>query len=181
MSETVILPKNLEPKFPDRCLVCRQKENIGPVPVKGEAAGMSGYVKWIAGRSGRLMVPAHAGCAKKLRRRAFWRNIGVLVLFTALPIAWFAMRVNGIQMPFEFNKLTLCVAAVILFIPIVIAETLLPAAFEFREGERIVTFEFEDQDYAEEFARLNGTETGINEEFIEELGKDFTGIGRRID
>lgn len=181
MSETVILPRNIEPAFPNRCAVCLRKNNIGMLEVRGEAAGLWGYVKWISGRSGKRKVPAHVGCIRKLKRRGFWRNVGVLVLFTILPVAWFAMRVNGVQMPFEFNKLSLCIAAMILFLPILIAEELRPAAFQFSEGENIVTFEFKDRDYAEDFAKLNGTEIGINEEFIKELGNDVTGIGRKIN
>ncbi len=181
MSETVILPKNIEPVFPKRCMVCLQKDNIGMIGIRGEAAGIMGYFKWITGKSGKRPVPAHVGCARKLKRRGFWRNVGVLILFTILPVGWFALRVNGVQMPFEFNKLSLCIAAVILFLPIMIAEELRPAAFQFSEGENIVTYEFKDSDYAEEFARLNNTKTGLSAEFIEELGKDLTGIGKKIN
>jgi hypothetical protein len=181
MSETVILPRNIEPAFPNRCVVCLRKNNVGMIEVKGEAVGFSGYFKWILGSSGRRKVPAHVGCARKLRRRNFWRNVGVLVLFTVLPIVWFALRINEVQMPFEFNKTSLCVAATILFLPIFIAEELRPSPFEFRESETFVTFEFKDQTYAKEFAELNDTEIGINTEFIDELGKDVAGIGGKID
>lgn len=180
MSETVILQRDLEPIFPDSCVVCQGKGNVERVSVKGEAVGGYGYVKWILGKSGRCEVPAHSGCAKKLRRRSFWRNVGVLIFFTSLPIVWLAMRVNGIQMPFEFNKLNLCIAAVIFALPIFMVEELCPAAFEFREGENIVTFDFKDADYAEEFAKLNKTKTGINEGYLAELGKDIAGVGKRI-
>ena len=84
-------------------------------------------------------------------------------------------------MPFEFNKTSLCGAVVILSLPIIIAEELRPSPFQFREAETFVTFEFKDRIYAEEFAKLNDTEIGINAEFINELGKDVAGVGGKIN
>ncbi len=181
MIETVVLPINIEPGFPNRCVVCLRKNNLGMIEVRGEAVGYSGYLKWISGRSGRCKVPAHVGCARKLRRRNFWRNIGVLVLFAALGVVWFALGVNEVQMPFEFNKTSLCGAVAILFLPIFIAEELRPSPFRCREAETFVTFEFKDRTYAEEFAKLNDTKIGINAEFINGLGKDIAGIGGKIN
>lgn len=155
LAKEIILAREIKPKFPMRCVACGQPNNNQYVVIHGEAVGFSGFQKWLLRRSGKLKVPSHGQCSRKLKRRLFWRNIGVLKLATVLAVVWFLLGIYEVQAPFEFDELNLCIAVVIVFLPILILEEIYPPAFQFRVGENDVTYEFKNSDYAREFERLN--------------------------
>lgn len=155
LTTDVVLAREIEPKFPKQCVVCSQPNNNEFAEIRGETVGFSGFQKWLLRQSGKLKVPAHGQCSRKLKRRLFWRNIGVLTLATTLAVVWIAMEIYEAQIPFELNRLNLCIAVVVVFFPILILEEMYPPAFQFRVGEDNVTYEFKNRDYAKEFERLN--------------------------
>jgi len=78
------------------------------------------------------------------------------------------------------TKIKAVIIAVIAVAPIMLWREFNEPPFEFRVGENIITYEFNNENYAEEFAKLNGTEVGINAEWLEELGGNMSKTVRRL-
>lgn len=154
-------------------MVCNQANNNQTADIRGEASGILGFHKWLLQKSGKLEVPLHAHCSKALKRRLLWRNIGVLIVATALVLVWFTMRVYEVEMPFELNKTTLCIAAVIIFIPLFILEEMRPSAFEYSLDDNFASYQFKSRDYAEEFEALNEKDQEKRAAWLAEKAEDF--------
>jgi hypothetical protein len=143
--------------FPERCVVCGAPVRSEATRIRSEPHGLCGLLRWFGRAAGHVLVPAHSACGVGLSHQLRHRNLLNAGLATLAVVAGVAL---GMQ--WELSR-GLSVGLVVLLLggllgPVVTYQVLRPAPFAFTDkgGEHL--FEFEDPDYAHEFAALNDAE-----------------------
>ena len=153
----VCLPKNTTPVFPDRCAHCGSPKPPSTVVFKevGQVA------------TERFAVPICEACAPRMRRRnaiRTWLLAGAYV--PAAIVSALAFPLSGLA------KTTPAMAGYIILVVLVIGACFAPwAVYNWRAPvplflmhdmlHKRVIYSFRDPKYAEDFAVLNGTKTGV--------------------
>jgi hypothetical protein len=152
LSVTCTLPKDRQPTFPDRCVVCLRPQPGATTRIVAKGPTRKPITGWFS-----VVVPACRGCGSHLWWQAtgrFLRTLlvaGVAVGGAMMLFYWLGFRdaaLGGIALG------TLSVA----MIGLVAWEMTHPPEFKIDVGPFNVDYEFRDAEYAREFAELNGLE-----------------------
>jgi hypothetical protein len=156
MSIDVRLKKSVTPKFPDRCVVCGQPGPDASVTVSTHAIGWWTWLLWIHGTRFSINFLACTHCAGSLRRQLWLRWLVTFALIVAAVLLLFPLLS-------EFRgaaRRWLAMGGVIVALsPWFLWQVFFPPPVDLTAYTDEVDYEFRDQDYAEEFAALNGTVT----------------------
>lgn len=155
---SIYLPRQQEPVFPKRCIVC-----LGDEP-DAEAKYAHRAFKWatilvpilyVLGRRKSVRVPVCYGCRPRLRTQRGLRFCLMLIsLIVGFSIAIPLVRAWEIEAR-KLEKLTTLAIALVFYAPYALFEVYRPPYFELTSGNQEVEYEFQDAAYAYEFAGLN--------------------------
>jgi hypothetical protein len=155
MKEEITLPREVQPMFPKRCVVCNQPNNNEFVEVESKLSEENDPKKWeLLGRNV-TKVPAHSDCYRGMKHGVLKRKILYISLIIVCVVGLSLMETYDVLIHFEINKITLVIVGLILSIPIFILEEKFPPPFELRVSEKKVKYGFKNKDYAIEFNQLN--------------------------
>ena len=153
-STDVILPKGVDPRFPDKCITCHGKPN-GTVRVAENTSNMLLVffvpIFWLFGWN-KQAVPICSSCKPKFRMQRWGREI----------VCWVIVIV-GVWLIYPYvndlsswkGKLVILAGVIVIMIPYLIFEFLVARVFDMMNSGSNITYEFESEDYAMEFNDLN--------------------------
>jgi len=145
----VALSQTREVRFPDRCVVCGAECRGSVVALPALDSTLFGYLKWVAQRSRKVVVPAHGLCGTKLSRATQGRGM-VLLFVVTIPLIVGVAR--------EWPMWSTIAASLVLFVLMARWQGARPLPLEITVSEGKLEFSFRDADYARRFAILNGGE-----------------------
>src|SRR5439155_11209867 len=152
LSTDVNLPKTQQPVFPDRCVACGQEQPGNTMRVCTNAIGWWTITLWWFGPRFCVDVPACDGCRHTMRQQRWIRH----VITWGLGIIGVVVAVSLLQWyrgPFK-RWLALGVALTCMS-PWFLWETVFPPVVDLTAYADTVDYEFQNADYAREFAALN--------------------------
>ena len=153
LSSNVRLPLTQRAVFPDRCVRCG---NLGPddtIHVCTNAIGWWTIVLWIFGRRYCVEVPVCYPCGRQMRREKWRERIlswGWAVIGVAIALALFGAYEGPFKIWLIFGVAMLCMT------PFFLWETLFPPSIDLTAFSATMDYQFRDNEYANEFADLNG-------------------------
>lgn len=156
MSHDVALPRDAVPVFPSRCVVCGSDRPDDLYIASARAFFLiSFFLPFLRGRRVEVEAPCCRDCRAGLTRRKRVRDwseiVGVLVP-VGLVIWW------TVHYDVEHAKRWVALAALVFISPWVWLHVVRPLPFHLTATRKAVGFEFASEDYATEFAELNGAE-----------------------
>jgi hypothetical protein len=152
ISMDINLPKSLTPKFPDRCVACGTGQPGHTFRAGTNAIGWWTVVFWWFGARFQADVPACDVCRRQMVRQK-WIRIVVNAVFIFVGVLIAMSLLQWYRGPFK--KLLVMVVALICLIPLMLWETFFPKPFDMTAYSETVDYEFQNADYAAEFAVLN--------------------------
>ena len=154
LSTDVTLPKEVDPCFPDRCIVCDGKPDSS---IKVARNSLNVFLVFLLpllylfGWS-RVEVPICGGCKRRFRFQRWGREFIMLgLMFVAV---WLIMPHFSDWSEFTKKVVVGCLVLVAV-IPWVVFEVFWPRVFDVTAKRDVVDYEFADFDYACEFHELN--------------------------
>ena len=157
LSTDVNLPRDVKPRWPDRCVCCGRAGPGGTVRVWTASIGWWTVVLWQFRALYSVRVPACPPCGRRLRAARLAR----FVVTWALAIAGVAvaMWVLGSYQG-AFRKPLGILIALVCLSPFLFWEVVFPPAFDVTCFRKTVDFEFRDPAYAAEFESMNRGQSG---------------------
>lgn len=153
LSTDVNLPRDHEPQFADRCVVCGCESPDSSMRLVTGSIGWWTWALWIFGDPFSVRVPACKGCGWRLH---FHRFASFLLTCVLIYIAfWHVWPLVKIEVSPGLQKWIMLGLAVLCVLPQVIYELFFPHAFCITAFTKSVDYEFRDEDAAYEFAALN--------------------------
>ena len=150
-SYDIKLPKNKNPKFPARCIVCGNSHPDGEVKATSRAVGLW-TIFFMFGKVFSVQVPVCELCRSSYLKQKWIRTLlqWALVIAASAVVISFVKDIGG-----PFKKYIIAAFVLILLIPYILWETFVPRFFDMTVYTDTVTYEFKDKAYADEFASLN--------------------------
>ena len=152
----VNVPKKGEPVFPDLCIVCQRNRPQTRVRLGSHSLGWWLLLTLKFGDMAKVSVPACLECSKILDRDRVGRwlaTAGIAIVGIFLLIRLLGGRPTVGQIAFGMVLGLLCL------VPLMVWEWKTPLPIELTAYFDSVDYIFRHEDYAQEFARLNGVET----------------------
>ena len=136
------------PTFPKLCVICGNPcEQIREIYGNPKVSYLGGW-QWLLGGAMTLRIYGHHSCVRRLKIRLMSRSI---ILFIAcLPLI--LIKIFELN-PFIYFPISLVVIAAILLYQIKN-----PVQFEFTQVSDMLSIEFENENVANEFSRLNSVQ-----------------------
>lgn len=152
MSIDVNLPRDIEPRWPDRCVCCGRPGPDGRVRVWTHSIGWWTLVSWNFGALYSVKVPACASCGKRLwaTHIARWVLAGFIAFVGVAVAMWVLASYRG-----PLRKWLAMLIALVCCLPFLLWEALFPPPFDITCFKNTVDYEFRDPAYAAEFESLN--------------------------
>src|SRR5687768_18528339 len=127
LSTDVNLPRNTEPKWPDRCVCCGQPGPGGSVRVWAASIGWSTFVLWHFGALYSVRAPACPSCGRRLRTMRIAKFMLTWVLaFAGVTVAMWVL--GSYQGP--MRKWLAMLIALACLSPFFLWEAFFPPAFD---------------------------------------------------
>ncbi|MDF1798450.1 MAG: hypothetical protein P1V81_04690 [Planctomycetota bacterium] len=155
LSHDVRLPKDQEPRFPERCVSCGRGEPEDSYRVGTNAIGWWTFTSFSFGRRFVVEAPACVPCADAMGRQR-WRSRGFTLVLTILAVA-IALSLFG-DMEGPARRYVAMGVMLLVMAPYILVQVFWPPVFDVTAFKRSVDFEFANLDYAHEFAELNDGE-----------------------
>ena len=152
LATTINLPRGVEPRWPDRCIVCRRETPGATVSVCTASIGLHTLLTGGFGRLYWARVPACRGCGRRLWAGRVFRIVITLgLLFVGVTIAlWVLGRYDGpLRRPLGIG------IALGSLLPYFMLEAFFPPVFDMTAMPKKVDYEFRDATYAADFESLN--------------------------
>lgn len=150
------LPRNVPPRFPDRCIRCFEPRPDRHVTLWVTSSPMLAWVVPIAllfSKVTRVRMPACRRCAWKMRFRRMGSVAAMLALVT---LAFGLVHALGKDWHRLLRRLGSAVAAIAFLIPFWLLEMRFPPPLILTIEEERLKYEFDLFEFAYEFRELNG-------------------------
>ena len=152
----VNIPKNREPVFPDVCIVCQRNTPQVKVRLASHSLGWWLLFTLKFGAMADVRVPACVECSKLLDRDRMARwlaTAGIAIVGIFLLVRLLGGNPTPRQIALGMGLGLLCLT------PLIVWEWKTPLPIELTSYLDSVDYIFRNDDYAQQFARLNGVET----------------------
>ncbi|MBI3722821.1 hypothetical protein HY251_02535 [bacterium] len=156
-SFSVDLPAGRVPRFPDRCIVCREPGpgSVFEVGTHTLSIASAFFIHGWGAKHVGASIPACVRCARELRRsrRVCTAVLCILAIAAVAPV-FYVMVEMGLHGP--QYKLLAMGASVVLLAPWIVWELFHPPVFDLTATSSTTTYELRDREDALAFAELNG-------------------------
>jgi hypothetical protein len=152
LSTDISLPRSHTPIFPDRCVACGFPQPDHFIRVGTNTIGWWTIALWIPGTRYSVEIPACESCRRRMSRQR-WVRMAVCGIFVVVGVAVAAYLLGSLRGPLK-RWLALGIA-LLCMVPWFAWELVFPRPVDLTAYSSTVTFEFRDEDYADDFASLN--------------------------
>lgn len=154
LSHDVTLPVDAEAVFPDRCVYCGREHPESTVRMSRHLGRLRQLaMPWSRGVKAGGAVPACTGCDSIVQRE--WTRNRWIERFFNVPVA-IAIGIIVIALNISHAKWVAVAIFLLTVLPFVIWRILHPLPFDLTIRRSGVAFEFQNEQFAREFADLNG-------------------------
>ncbi len=153
MTYDVNLPRMHQAQYPDRCIRCHCDPQGSTLRLWTHMVGWWTAVFLIFGWPVSTTVPACRPCKLQIRlqRLGGW----VVMLILSVLFMWFVWPWVKDFVPLAIRKWVAVGMIMICALPFLVWQVLVPPSFDFTAYKNSIDYEFNDHDYAVEFANLN--------------------------
>jgi hypothetical protein len=153
LAATIKLPRDAEPRFPDRCVRCGATGPERRVRIWTTTISVAAVMSLLFCRPFSVRVPVCRTCAPRLRVARLMRLAVTLALIVAGVTAaiWLLGTYEGAG-----RRYIAVGIAILCIMPFFMLEAFFPPPIDVTAYSTTVDYEFADEAYADEFARLNG-------------------------
>ena len=152
-SVDVRLPRNHEPIFPDRCVVCDERSPSSQTTITTRSVGWWTVVFWAFGQATVVRAPACSQCGWRLHFGR-WVDLVVLIATTLLAFFYVWPMLDDVVAP-EFRRIAQMGTAIVCLIPAGLYRVFHAHAFDVTAYAKSIDYEFASPDYARDFEQLN--------------------------
>jgi hypothetical protein len=153
LATTIKLPRDVEARFPERCVRCGAPAPERRIRLWTTTISVASVMSLLFCRPFSVRVPVCRTCAPRLRMARLMRLIVTLGLIVAGVTAaiWLLGSYDG-----PGRRYLAVGIALLCIVPFFMLEAFFPPPIDVTAYSKTVDYEFADEEYADEFARVNG-------------------------